>query len=311
MLHSDSGGLENRVASEKVSEDFVMSAARKILYRQAIKNPRLQGFWRRTHNLALFGMNYGGGGSIQTSGEQWVLDGIVVPACKTTSAPIVFDVGANIGEYSLRVRALLPGARIYAFEPSYPTYEILRQKITVAGAASCISPHNIGLSNAEGEVDLYSYTFEGSEAPILSSVVLRLPTQEGNIEACRKDRIEVQTIDGFCKANGITGIDLLKIDVEGHEIAVLQGAAQMIGSGSIGMIQFEFGPANIYSRTYFYDFWSMLADSYHIYRIIPQGLVPIESYREQHEVFLTSNYLAVRREPGGSPKTPKGRASGS
>jgi FkbM family methyltransferase len=300
MLHPDSGVLKNRVGSKKVSEGFIMSALRKILYRQAIKNPRLQGFWRRTHNLALFGMNYGGGGFIETSGEEWVLNGIVVPACKTTTAPIVFDVGANIGEYSLRVRALLPDARIYAFEPSYPTYEILRQKISVAGATFSISLHNIGLSNAEGEVDLYSYTFEGYEAPILSSIVLRLPTQEGNIEPCRKDRIEVQTIDAFCKANGITGIDLLKIDVEGHEIAVLQGAAHMIASGRIGMIQFEFGPANIYSRTYFYDFWSMLAGSYHIYRIIPQGMVPIESYGEQHEVFLTSNYLAVCKERSGS-----------
>jgi FkbM family methyltransferase len=245
-------------------------------------------------------MNYGGGGSIETSGEASVLSRIVVPACKTTSAPTVFDVGANIGEYSLRVRDLLPDARIYAFEPSYPTYEILRQKITAAGANRSILPHNVGLSNTEGQVDFYSYTFDGYEAPILSSIVLRLPTQEGNIEPSRKDKIEVQTIDAFCKVNGITGIDLLKIDVEGHEIAVLQGATQMIGSGSIGMIQFEFGPANIYSRTYFYDFWSMLASSYHLYRIIPQGVVPIECYGEQHEVFLTSNYLAVRKGLGGA-----------
>jgi FkbM family methyltransferase len=244
-------------------------------------------------------MNYGGGGSIETSGEASVLNRIVVPAC-TTSAPTVFDVGANIGEYSLRVRDLLPDARIYAFEPSYPTYEVLQQKITAVGADGSVLPHNIGLSNIEGQVDLYSYTFDGYEAPILSSIVLRLPTQEGNIEPSRKDRIEVQTIDAFCKANDITQIDLLKIDVEGHEIGVLQGAAQMIGSGGIGMIQFEFGPANIYSRTYFYDFWSMLAGSYHLYRIIPQGVVPIESYGEQHEVFLTSNYLAVFKGLGSA-----------
>jgi FkbM family methyltransferase len=274
-----------------------MSALRKTLFHQAIKNPRLQGFWRRINNLALFGMNYGGGALIETSGEEWVLNEIVVAACKATTAPTVFDVGANVGEYSLRVRDLLPQARIYAFEPSHSTYESLRQMIAVAGATVSIAPYNIGFSNAEGYVDLYSYTFEGYEAPLLSSIVLRLPTQEGNIEPSRKDNVEVQTVDGFCKANGITAINLLKIDVEGHELAVLQGATDMIGSARIAMIQFEFGPANIYSRTYFYDFWSMLAASYRIYRIVPRGIIPIESYREQCEVFLTSNYLAVCKEP--------------
>jgi FkbM family methyltransferase len=302
MPYADSGTPRNKVESENVSEGFVMSAFRRILFRSALKNPRLQSFWRRIHNLALFCMNYGGGGAIETSGEDWVLNEVVVPACKTTIAPIVFDVGANRGEYSLRVNALLRAARIYAFEPSSPTYQILRQEINAADRTLSISAHNIGLSNADGALDLYTYAVDGGEAPILSSIVLRLPTQEARIEPCRKDRIEVQTIDGFCKANCITDIDLLKIDVEGHEIAVLQGAADMIGSRSVRMIQFEFGPCNIYSRTYFYDFWSMLAESYHIYRIVPQGMVLIESYREQHEVFLTSNYLAVCKWLNGARK---------
>ena len=282
-----------KVESEKLSEGFVMGTFRKILFRPALKNSRLQGFWRRIHNLALFCMNYGGGGAIESSGEDWVLNEVIAPACKMTASPIVFDVGANRGEYSLRVSALLPAARIYAFEPSRPTYQILRQEVDAADRALSISAHNIGLSNADGTLDLYTYTVDGGEASILSSIVLRLPTQEARIEACRKDEIDVKTIDGFCKENGITTIDLLKIDVEGNELAVLQGAAEMIGSHRIGMIQFEFGPCNIYSRTYLYDFWSMLSGSYHIYRIIPQGIVLIESYREQHEVFLTSNYLAV------------------
>jgi FkbM family methyltransferase len=298
MLDADSDTFRDKGASEKVSEGFLMGAFRRILFRQTLKNPWLQNFWRRTHNLALYCMNYGGGGVIETSGEDWVLNEVVAPACKAIVPPVVFDVGANEGEYSLRVSALLPAARIYAFEPSPSTYEILSKAVHAAERAPLISTHNIGLSNADGALDLYTYAVDGGEASILSSIVLRLPTQEATIETCRKDRIEVQTIDGFCTAHGVTDIDLLKIDVEGHELAVLQGAANMIGGRRIRMIQFEFGPCNIYSRTYFYDFWSMLKDSYQIYRIVPQGMVLIESYREQQEVFLTTNYLAVCRWPG-------------
>lgn len=293
MSYAESNAPQKTVESENVSEGFVMGAFRKIFFREAFKSPRLQGFWRRIHNLSLFCMNYGGGGYIESSGEKWVLKEIVAPACESTASPTVFDVGANSGEYSLRVSALLPNARVYAFEPSGSTYAILLKEIKAAGRAASISAHNIGLSNTDGTLDLYTYEVDGGEASILSSIVMRLPTQEAKIEACRKDQIEVQTIDGFCQANDISQIDLLKIDVEGHEIAVLQGAADMIGSRRIKMIQFEFGPCNIYSRTYLYDFWSMLAESYHIHRIIPQGMVRIESYREQHEVFLTTNYLAV------------------
>ena len=69
----------------------------------------------------------------------------------------------------------------------------------------------------------------------------------------------------------------------------------MLARGGISMIQFEFGPANIYSRTYFYNFWSLLSDSYDLFRIVPGGVVPITHYGEQLEVFLTTNYFAMRK----------------
>jgi hypothetical protein len=90
-------------------------------------------------------------------------------------------------------------------------------------------------------------------------------------------------------------IDFLKLDVEGHELSILRGASRLLAEGRVSMLQFEFGPANIYSRTYFYDFWSLLSGSFDLYRIIPRGIVPVRFYGEHHEVFLTTNYLAVRR----------------
>jgi hypothetical protein len=87
----------------------------------------------------------------------------------------------------------------------------------------------------------------------------------------------------------------LKIDVEGHELAILSGGQEMLSSRRIRALQFEFGPANIASRTFFFDFWSMLREQYRIWRIIPGGMVPIETYGEHLEVFLTTNYLAVAR----------------
>ena len=268
---------------------------KKILLRQFMRGPRLQQLWAKLHTLAIFGMNYGGGGCIESSGEDWVLSEVVAKACEGVTNPVVFDVGANVGDYSLLVRRHIPSAFIYAFEPSEPVYRQLTQNLSARGDVKAKS-YNIGFSDAEKDLELYSYAIEGREISLLASFDKRLPTQALETTVSSSERIQTKTMDGFCATNAIDRIDFLKLDVEGHELAILRGASRLLASGSILMIQFEFGPANIYSRTYFYDFWSLLSENYDLYRIIPSGIVPIRYYGEHREVFLTTNYLAVIRK---------------
>src|SRR5687767_12335870 len=95
---------------------------KQFLFRPFIKHSKLQRFWGRLHTVAVFAMNYGGGGLVETSGEVWVLSNVVSKYCKGGTSSLVFDVGANIGHYSLLVRKHLSAARIYAFEPARATY---------------------------------------------------------------------------------------------------------------------------------------------------------------------------------------------
>jgi len=275
------------------SQGPVTGFLKKILFRPAIKHPRLQRLWGRLHTLSVFAMNYGGGAFIETSGEAWVLSEVVKPACD--EVPVIFDVGANVGDYALLVRNLIPSARIYAFEPAASVYEQLSRRLSSIGNGANCDAFNFGFSDEEKTVDLYSYTVEGEAASVISSIDKRLPTQVLQVEVSDTERIAVRTLDSFCASQRIDHIDFLKLDVEGHEVAVLRGAKDMLERGAISMIQFEFGPANIYSRTYFYDFWSLLSDKYDLFRIIPGGLAPITYYGEHLEIFLTTNYFARRR----------------
>lgn len=268
---------------------------KKILFRESAKHPRLQPLWSRLHTLSVYAMNYGGGGLIEQSGEEWVLTEVVAPACRAAAAPVVFDVGANVGDYSRLVRRHLPASLVYAFEPSAAVFRELERNLSAAAAPERFRPFNLGLSDEEKTVELYSYTVEGEEQSLISSIDRRLPTQVVSVEVSASERIEVRTLDGFCEAEGVARIDFLKLDVEGHELAVLRGARRMLESGAVSVIQFEFGPANIYSRTFFYDFWTLLHERFDLFRIIPHGIVPITFYGEHREVFLTTNYLAVRR----------------
>src|SRR6185369_1410957 len=144
--------------STSTSRFSLTGLLKKLVFNQSTKGRYLQPLWSRLHTLSIFGMNYGGGGLIESSGEGWVLANIIKPACRNNAAPVIFDVGANIGDYSLLVRQLIPAADIYSFEPSRSTYERLIEQISTETAAKPIRPFNIGFSDSEKTVELYSYS---------------------------------------------------------------------------------------------------------------------------------------------------------
>ena len=267
---------------------------KSLLFRPFVKHPSLQRLWSRLHTVAVYAMNYGGGGLIETSGEIWVLSNVVAKAFKNVASPVVFDVGANVGNYSLLVKSYMPSADVYAFEPARATY--LKLLDHIINAERDVKLFNIGFSDSEKTVELFSYAIEGEGASLLASIDQRLPTQELEVKTSASEQIKVNTIDNFCAANKIDRIDFLKLDVEGHELSVLQGARCMLTEGAISILQFEFGPANIYSRSFFFDFWSLLSPAFTIYRIVPAGIVPLRYYGEHQEIFLTTNYLAVKNQ---------------
>ena len=99
--------------------------------------------------------------------------------------------------------------------------------------------------------------------------------------------------DKYWKDNEKT-IDIFKIDVEGHELKVLEGIGDLIKS--IKVIQFEFGGCNIDSKTYFQDFFYFFKkNGFQMFRISPYKPIPIERYDENDENFLTTNFLSVNQ----------------
>ena len=89
-------------------------------------------------------------------------------------------------------------------------------------------------------------------------------------------------------------LDLVKIDIEGHELAALRGFGKAIYSTSV--VQFEVGGCNIDTKTFFQDFWYYFKDhNFSMHRITPLGLESITSYKEIDECFSTTNYLAINK----------------
>jgi FkbM family methyltransferase len=228
-------------------------------------------------------MNFGGSDFVAESGELWVIDRI--GSLRGGQPQIVFDVGANVGDYASQVlERFESGVRIFAFEPSRRSFEHLSARLE---GKDGVQLFNIGFGDNEEVVPLYST----GEASPLASVYDR-PLDHVGLSMTEREDVRITRLDDFCHEEGIAHIDLLKLDVEGHELKALQGAAGLIEAGGIDFIQFEFGGANIDSRTYFRDFFELLHERFNLYRILGDGLAPIERYEEALEIFVTVNYLA-------------------
>ena len=251
----------------------------KKIFRFFLGKKHGQSFFQLLFRFALKGMNFGGGSNYQDSGEEWVLKYIAKQTAN--QAMVVFDVVANVGSYARLVSKILPQAKIFSFEPAQETFLALQNSIK---ELKNVEGFNFGFGKSLGKVVLYS----NSSASGLSSVYNR----EG-LNLNNQEEIEIQTLDNFCEQHNISQIDFLKLDVEGNEYQVLEGAKNLLKGNNIKFIQFEFGGTDIDARVFFRDFYNLLSPQFQIFRILKNGLHPILEYKETEEIFITTNYLAV------------------
>jgi len=161
---------------------------------------------------------------------------------------VVFDVGANIGLFTTFVALSHPGARVFAFEPAPPTFAILQANAAPYGDRVRLFP--CGLSDRAGSAELTFYLHtsgmssfypdEQEETAALRTLIRNelasgKPGVEGLLEH-EDEWIEqrlrhetwtcpVKTLSQIVHDEGVTRIDLLKIDVEKSELDVLAGIA--------------------------------------------------------------------------------------
>lgn len=246
-----------------------------------------QKIYQLLFRLSLTGMNYSNGGDFKASGELNVLN-YIKEKLKGKKDLVLFDVGANVGNYSKVLSQVFSGkAVIHSFEPSKKTFERLVQ---TTGDISSIKANNIGL----GETVSTSLLYTDNEASGLASVYQRKLGHHG-VSLGQSEEVAISTIDHYCSENKIQRIHFLKMDIEGHELSALKGAAKMLANNNIDFIQFEFGGCNIDSRTYFKDYFFLLQANYRIFRILKNGLYEIKQYDESLEIFNTINFLAERK----------------
>ncbi|WP_334092900.1 FkbM family methyltransferase, partial [Helicobacter typhlonius] len=183
---------------------------------------------------------------------------------------------------------------IHCFEPSTFTFAKLNETAKLCNAPHIhITLNNCALSNTQGNATLY-YDTQGSGLASLSKRRL----EHFQIDFKESEEIQTMRLSSYCKEREITHIHLLKLDVEGYELNVLESAKTLFEAKAIDMVCFEFGGCNIDTRSFFQDFWYFFkAYNFSLYRILPNStFLHIKSYKEIYEQFTTTNYLACASE---------------
>jgi FkbM family methyltransferase len=147
---------------------------------------------------------------------------------------IVFDIGAYIGEIARKYISIFPNARVYAFEPFPDSFK----KLVSISESTSIKPYNYALSDNMGKMKLYINADPSSNSfsPRSTDSKKYYSKKAENIGHIKVDTV---TVDRFCNEEGISFIDILKIDVEGAEIKVLTGAFEKLSTHAIGLIYVE------------------------------------------------------------------------
>ena len=206
------------------------------------------------------------------------------------TAGVVFDVGAHHGQSAEQFLRWFPAARVLCFEPVPESFALLSQKLAGENRVRCFqlalgARPGHGVIRREGTPDRYA--IEEVPGADLPGVV-----------------ISIETVDRFCVREGIDRISLLKIDTEGHDLAVLEGAEGLLARQAVDLIQVEAGwHPNNRSHVPVETFKTHLEGrGYLLFGVYQQvGEWPTdEPHLRRADLVFVSGEL-IRRERGGRP----------
>lgn len=133
------------------------------------------------------------------------------------SKGVMFDIGANMGWYSLLIARQSKDCQVHAFEPVPKTYSFLKQNIELNELPN-IQAHHFGISNERKDLTFYFYP-EGSGNASSANLSER---SDAELVTCHVERL-----DDFVDTNGLH-VDFIKCDVEGAELFAFQGAVETL-----------------------------------------------------------------------------------
>lgn len=194
-----------------------------------------------------------------------------------TQAPIIFDVGAHHGESIARFKEMYEQAHIHSFEADAENFVVLKERF---GARNRVTLNNFGVGSAPATKIFHrnrKSDTSGFNAVNQDSKWAKLRSRQHNVPVGsfteKSYEVQIGTLDDYIDAAGIDYVDILKIDTQGYEDEVLNGAQKALRAQRIGVVETELILSDIYERSLsFMDIEKLLLPhGYRLYAIDQAG----------------------------------------
>jgi FkbM family methyltransferase len=248
------------VACQALGRRAVIRAARFVLRRSRLDYP---------NDMAVNG---------ESALQRWVL------GLAPNGELHVADVGANVGRWSRSLLAAASAAgraadlRLHAFEPDAEAYARLER--TLDGAPAMLNA--MALSDRHGTSAFHTVApaaGTNSLHPVPGTTTART--------------VSTTTLDSYATRSGVPRFAFVKIDTEGHDLTVLQGARTLLAEHRIAAVQFEYNDRWVYARSFLRDVFDLLSDvDYRVGKLTPKGVEFYPGWDADLETFVEGNYVA-------------------
>jgi FkbM family methyltransferase len=204
-----------------------------------------------------------------------------------TGRPVIFDAGANVGQTAKALAGRFPLATIYSFEPVPDTFRGLAR---AAAGLPRVRPVQAALGAADGSLAMrvHGSSVENSPLPMLGHDPTDRRAGPVAVRAAPEVTVPVRRLDSFCAGEGIGRIDLLKLDVQGYELRVLEGCGGLLDGRRVRLV---------FAEVLFAEFYEGQAHADEVMGFLRRrgyklaGLYDQDSYREAG--LLQANALFV------------------
>lgn len=167
---------------------------------------------------------------------------------------LIFDVGANIGRSVEKFKKIYPNSIIHCFEPDDTAYKILFKNFS---NNKTINLNSFGLGEKNGYLEFNSYIETGKSSFYKLNLDTEFIKYKANVSGVDQKEFldstyqkEIMTIDNYCEKNSILKIDILKIDTQGYEENIINGANKMIKNNLIDVIYLEIIFSSVYQKNF-------------------------------------------------------------
>jgi len=211
-----------------------------------------------------------------TNGERWL-------STLMDDEPLVVDVGFHDGESTAEIFKVRPKAHVIGFDPSRFGRESYDRRFSGDPRVTFV---NAALADKPGEMDFYDYENMCNSLAARKEMPGETPTVY---------KVPILTFDDYVRTNGVGQINLMKIDAEGYDLNVMEGARETFAREGVDMFMFEFASGWAASKRYLWEVVEYMEPlPYTMFRLFNGFLCPlVYDIRNDSSCTLQTMYVGI------------------